>query len=472
MNKKVIYMSLLSATMLLGSCKDEFLDQQPYSSLPIGIAITTADDMQSAANGMYQSLRSADSFGRNIPLMGDLMADNVYIAPANSGRYLTQNGYTTTVASAEPANMWSVLYTTILRANTIINAAVPASTAVDQLKGEAYAVRALCYFELTKFFATPYTVNPNALGVPLVTTFDASNPTSYYTESNPKRNTVAEVYTQIQSDLTQAYNLINTTKNSSYINKYAARALQARAYLFMGDYAKAKETALDVVNNGGYSLVSAANYASYWKNASPVTNKVETIFEISLDGVNNNGTNALAYIYDQNGYGDMLATTDLYNQYTANDVRKSVITVGKKGTVNPAYIVAKYPNTLNASDKDDIKVIRYAEVVLTLAEAEARTGNPVSALARLNEVATARGAAPYVSVGEQLIQDILTERRKELAFEGHRYWDFMRLNLPIVRTSEHPATAREIAVDNFRRIQPIPQGELDANPNIEPNPGY
>ncbi|MFD2246267.1 RagB/SusD family nutrient uptake outer membrane protein [Pontibacter ruber] len=472
MNKRFIYMSLLSATLLLGSCKDEFLDQEPYSSLPIGSAILTADDMQSAANGMYQSLRSTDTFGRNIPLMGDLMADNVYIAPANSGRYIAQNAYTTTVATAEPANMWSALYTTILRANTIINATVPASPTVDQLKGEAYAVRALCYFELTKFFATPYTVNPNALGVPLVTTFDPKNPTSYYTGSNPKRNTVAEVYAQINADLDQAYSLITATKNSSYINKYGARALQARAYLYMGDYQKAKEAALDVVTNGGYTLVSAANYASYWKNAAPVTNKVETIFEISLDGVNNNGTNALAYIYDQNGYGDMLATTDLYNTYAEGDVRKSVITAGKKGTVNPAYIVAKYPNTLNASDKDDIKVIRYAEVLLTLAEAEARTGNPIEALRRLNEVATARGAAPYVSVGDQLIQDILTERRKELAFEGHRYWDFMRLNLPIIRTAQHPSAAREIAVDNFRRIQPIPQGELDANPNIEPNPGY
>jgi hypothetical protein len=475
MNKKLIYMSLLSATLLLGSCKDEFLEQEPHSSLPIGTAIKTADDLQAAANGMYSSMRSFESFGRNIPILGDLLADNIYISVQNRGSYAQQNSFTTIVTAAEATEMWRTLYTTILRANTIIHADVPSSPAVNQLKGEALAVRALCHLELVKFFAQPYTVNPNGLGVPVVTEFNAGNPTNYYASFQPKRNTVAEVYTQIHSDFSQAYGLMTVNKNSSYITKYAAKALQARAYLYMGDYVNAREAALDVVNNGKFTLVSAANYVAYWANPVPVSNKVETIFEISYDAVNNQGTNALAYFYDQAGYGDMLATDDLYNSYESTeertDVRKNVIKVGTRADV-PANIVTKYSNTSNGTEKDDVKVIRYAEVLLTLAEAYAKTGDEANALLTLNKVTAARNATPYASSGSQLVEDIITERRKELAFEGHRYYDFMRLNRVVKRTTQHPAAAREIDVTNYRRIQPIPQGELDANPNIEPNPGY
>ncbi|RNI26190.1 RagB/SusD family nutrient uptake outer membrane protein [Rufibacter latericius] len=480
MTKKYLYMSMLSAALLLGGCKDEFLNQEPYTSLPVGDAIVTTNDLQAAANGMYSSLRSTGAYGRSIPIMGDLMADNVFIAPSNSGRYITQNNFSTTVATVEASDMWSAMYTSILRANTVIFAELPAvagadQAAVDQLKGEAYAVRALCHFELVKFFAKPYTVDPNAPGIPIVAEFSASNPTQYYTSFKPSRGTVQQVYAQILADLEKAYTLMTVSKSSAFFTKYAAKALQARAYQYMGDFANAKTAALDVVNNSGYKLVTSANFAAYWASGAARTDKVETLYEIGLDGVNNNGTNALAYLYDQNGYYDMFATTDLYKTYSATDVRRGLLKVnaaGTKGIGTESYAVNKYPNTSNAADKDDIKVIRYAEVVLILAEAQARTGEPAAALITLNNVASARGAAPYVSLGDQLIEDILTERRKELAFEGHRYWDFMRLNRPIQRTAEHPAAARLIAVDNARRIQPIPQGERDANPNIQQNEGY
>jgi len=464
MKSNFIYMSFVLAALSLGSCKKDFLDQKPYASVPVGTAITTEAEMQAAVNGMYASLRNTDGFGRNIPVLGDLMADNIYVSGQNSGRYLVQNAYTTTVATAEPAGIWGALYASILRANTVINTNLPETAVTKQLKGEALAVRALCHFELVKHFAQPFTVAPNGPGVPIVTAFDQN--------SSPSRNTTAEVYAQINKDLDAAFTNLTVAKNSSYINKYAAKALQARVYLTMGDYANAKTAALEVKNNGGYSLVSSANYVNYWANPIPRTDKVETIFEISLDMVNNNGTNALAYIFDQAGYGDQLATADLYNKYATGDVRKGVIKVGTRGTADPvAYIVNKYPNSSSTTDRDEVKVMRYAEVLLILAEAQARTADP-AAILTLNEVATARGAAPYVSVGDALIEDILLERRKELAFEGQRYWDLVRLNRDIVRTAQHPASARNIAVGDYRRILPIPQGERDANPNIAQNPTY
>ncbi|WP_377484928.1 RagB/SusD family nutrient uptake outer membrane protein [Pontibacter toksunensis] len=465
---KFIYMSLLSATMLLSSCEDDFLEKEPYASVPIGSAITTTEEMQAAMNGVYASLRTFETFGRNIPVLGDLLADNTFIAPTNSGRYLNQNNFTLTASSAEPTEMWNNLYETILRANTVINAELPNADAdvVNQLTGEAYAVRALAYHELVKFFATPYTVDPSAPGVPIVTVYEQN--------AEPARSSVQQVYEQIIADYAKAYDLMEAgaAEDASYMSKYAARALQARTYLFMGDYENAKAAALDVVTNSGYKLVTAANYVSYWKNPTPVSNMDETIFEVSIDAIDNNGSNALANIYDQGGYGDILATTDLYNTYTEGDVRLGVILVGERGNVKPAYIVNKYSNRTNPSDKDDIKVIRYSEVLLILAEAYARTGEEDKALEILNMLVVERGVAPYTSTGEQLIQDILVERRKELAFEGHRYWTLSRLNMPIARTDQQPASARLIPVDDPRRIQPIPQGEIDANPNVVQNDGY
>lgn len=464
MNKKIIYMTLLSATMLLGSCKDEFLDQTPYSSLPIDTAITTEAELQAAANGMYASMRSFESYGRNIPVLGDLLADNTWISANNAGRYIAQNNFAPTVSSAEPNEMWNQLYTTILRANIVINADIPTSPVVEQLKGEAYAARALSYFSLVRVFALPYTVDPGALGVPVVTEFDQN--------ASPARSSVSEVYAQIISDYEAAYTMMTVNKNSSYMSKYAARALQAKAYLYMGDYEKAKTAALDVVENGGYTLVQPEAYVAYWNNAAPVSNKVETIFEISVDGVNNLGTNALAYIYEQDGYGDILATEELYDLYSEEDVRQDVIIEGARGTDTGIYIVNKYSNTTNAADKDDIKIIRYAEVMLILAEAYARTGDDAQALVYLNRVAAARNADLHASAGAKLIEDIITERRKELAFEGDRYYDLLRLNRPIERSDRSPAAVQLIEVGSTKRQQPIPQSEIDANPNVKQNPGY
>lgn len=463
----------------MGACGEDFLEQEPQASVPIATAITDEGELQTAVYGMYASLRTPDAYGRTIPVLGDLMADNTFVAPSNSGRYLSQNLYRTIASTGEPLQIWTALYNTIMRTNAIINADIETSPTVEQLKGEAYAVRALAYHELIKFFAAPFTVNPNALGVPIVTEFDPDNPTSYYVNQQPSRNTVSEVYQQIISDYTAAYEMMGPRSlNSSLMNKWAARALQARAYLFMGDYEAAKQAALDVVNNSGYTLVSANNFLSYWSSAIPRDDGVETLFEISNDNIDNAGSNALANIYDQEAYGDILATEELVSLYEEGDVRGTdpsvpgipVILIGERGNVNPAYIVNKYQNRINPSDRDDIKVIRYAEVLLTLAESYARTGEFDLALSLLNKLMEARNASTYSSTGDQLIEDIIRERRKELAFEGHRYWTLTRLNRPIDRTVEQPLDV--IEVDNFRRIFPIPQAEIDANPTIQQNPGY
>lgn len=461
---KSIHIFYLLALAILSGCGKSFLDQKPYTSFPIDEAIKTEAEMGAAMNGVYASMRGATVWGRNLPVFGDVMADNVYISSLNSGRYLIQNNYTTTQATAEPTDIWTGIYAAIKNANVVINADIPSTPVSDQLRGEALTVRALSYFDLVRWFAKPYSVDPDADGVPIILEFDQN--------AKLARSKVSEVYTQILADLTQAFSLMNGNKSSAVVTKFVARALQAKVYLYKGDWQNARDAALDVVNNSGYSIVSAAGFAAYWKNATPVTNKGETMFEIGLDAANNNQTTSLAYMYEQIGYGDLLVTDTLYNLHTATDVRRGLIIAGTRSNQS-VWILNKYSNT-NSVDKDDVKVLRFSDVVLILAEAYYRLNDEDNARTYLNMLATNRdpGLVPYTSTGTDLLDDIVDERRKELLGEGDRFQDLQRLNRVIDRGPQYPVAARTIAADNAKRIQPIPQVERDANPNISQNGGY
>ena len=467
--KKILFFLSIIVIIIGSSCKKNFLDLFPYDQVAQDKAITDEAGMQAAVNGLYAQLRNTNLYGRSLPLYGDIIADNVFISTQNSNRYIAEFNYTYTNTNGDMLGTWGDAYKAILRANNIINANVASSANVNQLRGEALTVRAITYFDLINWYAKQYVVDPNAEGVPLTLTYDPF--------LKPARAKVSEVYAQIDKDLSDAVGLLTATKNSSYVTKYVARAVQARVALFRGDWTAAKTAALDVVNNGGYTLATSANLFNYWKNPAPVSNKLETIFEITNDAVNNGGTNALAYFYDQSGYGDAISSDDLYNQYSATDARKGLFITGTRAS-QTVHIVNKYPNTSNAADKDDVKVIRYAEVLLTLAEAYYRANDEVNARLYLNMLAIQRDPSfvGYVSSGAQLLNDIILERRKELAFEGMRYLDLQRLQLDVIRVNINNnyvgITPLTLPVSNFRRIFPIPQNERDANSEISQNAGY
>jgi hypothetical protein len=475
---KITYL-LLAAALVITSCKKGFLDEAPSNSIDAATSIKTPNDLTDAVNGLYTAAKSSSLFGQNVPVLGDELADNVFVSSSNYGQFITEMNYSFIATSGEASGIWSQGYYAILQANRIIAAPLAASATVNQLKGEAYTWRALTYLTLVNYFATPYTVNPNADGVPVVTV-----PT-YVTGPYVKlaRNSVSDVYKRIITDLDSAYLLMPATPiaaayhstNSNYIARYAAKAIEARAYLYQGDYANARDAALTVVQNGGYSLATTASaFTAYWTSPTANTSKQETILEL-YNGVSGSVT-GLADLYYQSGNGEMLATAELYNFYSATDLRKGLILNGiRKGNSQPGLIVNKYSNLLN-SDKDEIKIIRYAEVILTLAEGYARTGDEPNARIYLNQLVKLRDPAfaGYTSTGQQLLNDILNERRKELAFEGLRLFDLTRLNLVINRPAQpfsYPGYPT-VSLTDFRRLQPIPQGEIDANPKIKQNPGY
>ena len=451
--------------MLLSSCKDEFLDLDPYTQVTPDAAVKTETDLLNALRGGYAGLRNVNLYGRTIPVIGDLAADNVFISSKNSGRYFAFNNYSITNANADYEGIWNNAYNVILRANNIINSTIPSNANVDQYKGEAYSLRALMYFQLMRSFAKPYTENPSGPGVPLVLSYDPL--------LKPERSTVKQVYDQILSDLDKAYTLQTQYTGSTRFSKYASRALAAKVSLYMGNNAQALTYANDVIANSGFSLVTATNFNSYWANVAgnPASTKVETLFEVSADATLNAGTDELGYIYSQAGYGDLIANETLYALYSSTDVRKGLITPGPRaGGEASAYIVTKYKAA--SGDRDDKKVLRMSEVYLIAAEAAQRSGDEVQALTRLNALMAQRDASKvYASIGAQLLEDIITERRKELAFEGDRFYDLNRLQRTIDRVGGI-YSLRNIPYSNTFRWGPIPQSERDANPNISQNPGY
>lgn len=468
LHKYRILTAIVTVMLSAASCKKSFIELLPPTALTPEQALSTESDLQVAVRGAYAGLRAVDYFGRTVPVLGDLMSDNAYQSLTNTNRYTNFNSYTFTVADANILAFWRAAYTCILRANNVINSTIASNTNVNQYKGEAYAIRALCYFYLVRYFAKPYTDDPNALGVPIVLTFDAGT----VGQQKPPRSKISEVYALINSDLNQAYSLITQFVNSTQFGKYAAKGLQAKVYLTMGDKANALTAAMDVITNSGFTVVGTSNYATYWNQLTPRTDKLETLFEVSSDANNNSGFDGLANIYNQAGYGDLVAADDLYALYSAADIRKTLYAAVSRGGIATVAMNGKYPGTFG-SEISDTKVLRLSEIYLIAAEASL-PASEANALTYVNYITSRRGATAVASTGTQLFEDVITERRKELAFEGDRYLDLQRLKRDVVRSTNYPAAARTITYSNFRRLLPIPQAELDANENIrsQQNPGY
>ncbi len=487
----IVVMAFLLAT----SCNKSFLTDNPYTAVALPQAILSESDMLVALNGAYALLRNTDLFGRTLPVKGDVMGDNAYVTTANSGRYITLNQYNFNNTDAYAAAIWANAYVGIKYANTIINnTTVPSSVNVAQYKGEALAIRALLHFELVRNFGTAYTIDPTKPGVPIVTTYDQN--------ALPARSTIKDVYTQVNTDLTLAYSNMTLYRGSGYFSKYAARALQARVYQNQADWANAQTAALDVITNSGWALLSGTAYVNptgslgaspaattynpggYWAAANAqTTTKNETLFEVISDPVVNNGFDQIGMIYLQlgGGYGDILGTQSLYSLYSPTDVRIGLCPnagtgyrSGQLGT--PTYLCYKYSNAATLGFNYQTKVVRLADIILIAAEAYYNASDYVNANKYLNMVAQKRDLsfAGWADTGPQVLEDILIERRKELAFEGSRFWDLVRLQRSWTKIINPAAAVSTVSVapGNIALVFPVPLTELQANPNMVQNPGY
>ncbi|NOY36591.1 MAG: RagB/SusD family nutrient uptake outer membrane protein [Chlorobi bacterium] len=470
---KNIFKISIKALLLLGfvfitSCGKDFLDLKPQQSVDTESALQTLDDFKAAITGVYDQMQNANYYGRYFVLLPDIMSEDVkQNASANRAKEWAE--YNGTATDFIPENLWSNFYQVVDRANRIINKDIEVPGAVkdeyDQIKGEALALRALTFFDLCRIYAQHYTYTADAShpGIPIVTEIDPS--------LKPARNTVKEVYDQVIKDMNDAIPLMKVNPGSDVtLSQTAVKALLARVYLYKEDWANAAAMADAVISSGDYTLATNANYLDVFNTTDP--SSVENIFEISMIPTDNNGSNALGGMYLNTGYGDYLPSRDLYDTIPDGDVRKQLFSIDNTlSGIYDSIRVAKYPDV---NGYNNTKVIRLSEIYLIRAEANYHLGNEAAAQADVTLIRQ-RGlpSAPAVTTtGQALLDDILHERRIELCYEGQRLWDLTRYKKGVHRVKQCTSVVCDIPYPSDRFVLPIPQAEIDVNPNIVQNSGY
>jgi len=470
MKNKIKYIILsVFISFAIISCSEDFLNIDPEQNIPAEKAVVSENTLKTALNGVYSELQGSDYYGRSFYVIPELMADNLFLSSRNTGRYLDFDNFVVSEEDSYVEGLWDNLYVVLVNASHVIEGgekleggSQEQQALFDQLVGEAYALRALAHFDLVRMFAQPYNFTTDAShpGIPIINQVNDER-------ISPSRDNVQMVYEQINSDLASAIIKMTASKNEGRFSVNAAHALAARVALYQEDYEAAISHSTAVIESGEFSLIGNAEYSSLWATDF---NK-ESIFEIINTISDSPGFNSLGHFFVPDGYADALVPEDLINTYDPDDVRLSVIIAGtKSGAEEVANFVGKFPK--GTSHDDNIKVLRMAEQYLIRAEAYAKTNKDDLARDDLQAVVNRanKDASPVTETGEDLIAKILLERRKELAFEGQRLFDLNRNKMDVeIVQGENVIQA---TYPNEKFILPIPLSELNANTNMQQNPGY
>lgn len=451
---KKIYIILLTA--VLGACADQ-LDLKPQQSIANSIAMSSDANIKKALLGAYDGLSgynanlAAPAFGSlwggDLQLYSELLAADgeiSWVGTFNQPRevygkkILTNNSFI--------RNNWTGGYYTINICNTILASlknVLPDDQ--DRVEGETLFIRGAVYFELVRFFGQPYSAgatNTN-LGVPLILT-----PTESITsESKVSRATVEQVYQQVIADLTAAESLLPET-NNVFATQSAAAAILSRVYLGMADYAKARDAANRVIESGLYELTPTFDAA--FNNLS---NSVEDIFALQVNDQDGNNNMQLYWsIPDFGGRdGDVEVNDKHLDLYETGDDRLELFYEGNGGMRS-----GKWRDQFTV-----LPVIRLAEMYLTRAEANFRLSTVVGD-SPLNDINTLRNRVDLDDLAMLTLDAILKERKLELAHEGSAIHDLKRLK----------GSADGFAYNANAMVFPIPIREINANANLQQNPGY
>jgi starch-binding outer membrane protein, SusD/RagB family len=419
---------------------NEFLEVTPENQLIHEQVFTDRTNAYNALIGMYHSLQP-DNYIRYINLASD---DVKSITGYDEEIQIDSNYIQTDNSYVE--NIWTTCYASILAANMIINNMdnVPdmGPSEKNQWRGEACFARAYNHFNLLQFFGQ----------VPYVT----SSVTSFDEIEYPLQETKEKLYELILNDLDSAIALIPADfLADGWITYWAAVAFKARVSIFTEDWPMAMKSADEVIKSGLFTLEES--YKDIFDYKNPYSS--EGIFEVDFDDQNWN-TFSLDYLSQEFGgwyiYGP---DAEIITAYEPSDARFQFNLHNIDGE---KYFISKYNDAVTLSD--NIMVLRLAEMYIIRAEAALHGANypgEGSALDDINIIRQRAGVTPLTSI---TLDDILNERRLEFAFEGHRWFDLKRTGramefMPFVRSEEN-------------LTWPIPQSEIDLNPNLVQNPGY
>ncbi|WP_343670287.1 RagB/SusD family nutrient uptake outer membrane protein [Chitinophaga sp.] len=474
--KKIYQYIGLGVLLAFSACSEkDLLDTVPSTSISDANAFGSASRILGLVNGAYDAVKGASLYGGRYLLYCDVRGEEFINVTANSYTAYESWNNSYNSGSNDINNLWSQAYTAINDANIIIDGLATSTGVISdtlnaQYTAEAKYIRALCYFSLVTVYATPYNADQGASkGLPLrlQAETDGSN-------NDLARSTVAEVYTQILSDLDAAEanlpdsystDLLNTTR----AHKSTAIALKTRVYLTMNNFAKVVEEAAKIVPQTSAPF-STTSYGVKHALQSDITTlfgttytTTESIFSMPMTSSDSySGQSAIGYIYNANSEYYLNPDGILGNaQWGSSDKRRGLLRL-----TSSLYYLKKYAKA--SPYIDYIPVIRYAEVLLNYAEAAAQTGDLTLATNLLKAV-HARSDASYtfadedVATAAALVSTIAIERRIELLGEGFRSGDLLRnlQTIPAKGSSSLQANAVEPSASNY--IFPAPNNELTTN---------
>lgn len=487
------WIPLAAALLLASACEKEFLDRAPKGQLTFDTFFETEDHAVWATNAIYENFRSWEMCA--FPWIGitDIISDDADKGSTeNDALYILElDNFTFDATNSAFSGAWTGHYQTISRANLAIEN-IPGIDMDEErrgrLVGEAKFLRAYAYFRLVQWFGE----------LPIITRPLSED--EYFTQ---ERRPVAEVYNLIEQDLLDAIGAL--PEKSEYAStdlgratKGAARGILAKLYMLKKDYANAEKYCLEVINSNEYSLLPR-----YADNFLPVGEQgAESVFEISAVAIQAAvaGPGATPYNMIQGvrgipnlGWGFNRPSDDLVAAYEAGDPRRQA-TIIYVGEVLPdgLTIVQDNPEILNErynqkawvpahaglqdNGPGNLRLLRYADILLLAAEAINENGKPADALPYLNQVRRrARGSnnfiLPDITTTDQneLREIIYHERRIELAMEQNRWFDLLRWG----RAEQVMTAVGKNFVANKHELLPLPQSEIDLSGGLlQQNKGY
>jgi hypothetical protein len=453
MKTKNILSALIAGVLLLSGCS---LDLEPTDQISSDKAFESIEDLEKGLAGVM-----ATYGGHGIVGMSDWASDDLRYSASNTGQGVQVHNWTYNPSTGDLSGTWNGNAALVDRANRILSEAKKfdaENDIVKRIKAELQFTRAYAHFEIARLYCKNYDAN-DPLGIP------------YKYESgveSPGRLPQGKVYDNILKDIEEALPyLADETDGSYYATKAAAYALQARVALYRRDWNMAIKAADDAIETG-LRLATRDEYADVWDDF--VTTNVEVVFRLFRE----NGTLGDYYTRSTNGDIFFHPSYDLMNQYENGDIRSEVFFGQNDGGQD---IVIKHDGRPN--DKPnvvDLKVFRVSELILIKAESYIEKEMLDEAAEMLNNLRSNRIESPmelsFVNKAEAMAA-LQLERRRELAYEGHRFYDLRRWNLGIERLAEDSElTERELPAGDYRFVFPIPQQEIFANDNMVQNGGY
>jgi hypothetical protein len=446
---------LLSLGLGLGAC-DKALNVEPQNNISSNKGYSTKEDAAAGLLGCYDGLQSTNYYGASFPSDIDLVSNNIAFVGTYNTTYGLVGQNQLSADNVEIANLWFSIYDTVNRCNYLLEESDKITDpAFPKLatQAEARTIRALCYMNLLSLWGgtTQGYGYPNGVGVPLRLT-----PTlAIGDQTKPlARSSEADVAAAIRADLDFAVTNLSAGTGTR-ATKNAAQALRARFELRMRNYTDALKYAQQVPAIAGFAAAAPSS-----------TTTPDAIWQLFFSATDQNNY-AFFWFPSPGGRNEFDPSQNLINAHPAGDLRLPI-----NNSTATAGTTLKYTHT---SSRDDyFNIVRYAEVVLTIAEAQAQTGDLANATANLNIIRKRAGLAnTTATTSADLLKDILLQRRLELAYEG-QYWIDLRRTNTVQSTLGTGSTTSPNAWDQaYRNLFPLPQRDINLAPNVLiQNPGF